>query len=76
MSYDEARSMSNSVNSYGDDKKIIFEFLQKYKYRDFSVFELSDELKIDKARILICINNIMKKEKNIQTVGTKFKALI
>jgi hypothetical protein len=35
---------------------------------------LSNELKIDKARILICINNIMKQENEIRAVGSKFKA--
>ena len=74
MSYDEARSMSNSVNSYGDDKKVIYDFLQKYNDREFTIFELSNELKIDKARILICINNIMKQEGEIQAVDSKFKA--
>tara|TARA_R100000808_G_scaffold16757_1_gene37590 strand:- start:264 stop:1139 length:876 start_codon:yes stop_codon:yes gene_type:complete len=73
MSYDEARSMSNSVNSYGDDKKVIYDFLQKYKDREFTIFELSNELMIDKARILICINNIMKQEGEIQAVGSKFE---
>ena len=74
MSYEKARSMSNSVNSYGDDKMIISEFLEKYKDREFTVNELTNDLKIDKARILICINNIMKQQKTIRTVGSKFKA--
>ena len=68
MSYEKARSMSNSVNSYGDDKKVIFDFLQKHSKKEFSVLELSNELKIDKTRVLICINNIMKQKKEILTL--------
>jgi len=75
MSYEAAKKLSNSVNSYGDDKRIIFEFLQKYKDREFTAGEIANELKLEKARVLICINNIMKKENEIQASVSKFKAI-
>ena len=74
MSFEEARALSNSVISYRDDRQIILRFPKKYNGREFTEAELSNELRIEKSRILVCVNNIMKQADEIQSVGSGFNA--
>jgi hypothetical protein len=75
MSFDESQALSDSVNSYGDDKNLIVSLLENDKTKTYAIHEIVEATEVPRSRVLICINNIMKQKKTIKVAYGKYQFL-
>ena len=72
MSYEDALERSDSVASYGDEKKEIVHLVSQSEKKEFTVDELHALTGIERKRILICLNNISKIKGEVQIIREKY----